>query len=132
MAGEVFKLEEMKPSDRLAVERTIMASDRTLLASVRTSLSLIGFGFTIYKVLEQLHGVGNVRVVREQTPRDLGILMLLMGILPLLLAMYQYRRTVKRLGGKDVYVNPNMVTAGAILLLGVFLLIVTVMNLNLI
>ena len=32
--------------------RTIMAADRTLMAWVRTSLSMLSFGFTIYKVLD--------------------------------------------------------------------------------
>ena len=31
-----------------------MAADRTLMAVIRTSLSLISFGFTIYKVAENL------------------------------------------------------------------------------
>lgn len=32
--------------------RTIMAADRTLMAWLRTSLSMLSFGFTIYKFLE--------------------------------------------------------------------------------
>lgn len=39
----------------LAHERTILAQERTLMAWVRTSLSLIGFGFTIFKVFRDLH-----------------------------------------------------------------------------
>ena len=35
----------------LAVERTVMAANRTLQAWIRTALSLISFGFTIYKIL---------------------------------------------------------------------------------
>ena len=56
--------------------------------------------------------------------------MILVGIVPLALSIFQYRRGVRRLGGKSVYVNPSLVSAGAILLLGVFLLAVVVMNLN--
>jgi putative membrane protein len=48
MAGNEIKPEELKLSDRLAIERTMLAADRTILTWVRTSLSLIGFGFTIY------------------------------------------------------------------------------------
>jgi putative membrane protein len=132
MGAEVFKSEEMKLGDRLAVERTILAADRTLLASVRTSMSFIGFGFTIYKILQQLQKSGVATLVREQTPRNLGIFMILGGIVPLALSMFQYKRIVTRLGGRGVYVNPNMVTAGAILLVGVFLLVVVVANLNVI
>jgi putative membrane protein len=42
---------ELKTSDILALDRTRMAAERTLMAWVRTALSMIGFGFTIYKFL---------------------------------------------------------------------------------
>ena len=38
----------------LAVVQNLMAADRTLMAWVRTALSMISFGFTIYKVIEGL------------------------------------------------------------------------------
>ncbi len=132
MGQEVINLEELKLSDRLAVERTVMGADRTLMATVRTSLSLISFGFTIYKILEQMQKTGVVRLIREQTPRNIGIFMIVVGVVPLALSMFQYRRMLKRLGGKNVYVNPNMVSAAAILLLGLALLTVVVWNLNVI
>jgi putative membrane protein len=39
---------------QLAVERTTLAHERTLMAWVRTSVSLISFGFTIYKFFQYL------------------------------------------------------------------------------
>ena len=36
-------------SDDMARMRTLMAADRTLMAWVRTALSMISFGFTIFK-----------------------------------------------------------------------------------
>ena len=38
-----------------ALERTFMAADRTLMAWVRTAISMIGFGFTLYKFLQYIH-----------------------------------------------------------------------------
>ena len=38
----------------LAFERSRLASDRTTMAYMRTSVSLIGFGFTIYKFFQYL------------------------------------------------------------------------------
>ena len=132
MAQQAINQEDLKLGDRLAVERTIMGADRTLLASVRTSMSLISFGFTIYKVLDQMAKSGVVKGIREQTPRNIGIFMILVGTVPLALSMYQYGRSLNRLGGKSVYLNPTMVSAAAILLLGIALLLVTVLNLNVI
>ena len=43
----------MLPSD-LGEIRTIMAADRTLMAWIRTSLSMLSFGFTIYKFLQAI------------------------------------------------------------------------------
>ena len=56
-----IKPEDLKLSDKLAVERTVLAADRTMLAGVRTSLSFIGFGFTIFNVLHYVH---------EHSPRE--------------------------------------------------------------
>jgi putative membrane protein len=39
-------------STRLALVRTRLAFERTLMAWVRTSVSLITFGFTLYKAFE--------------------------------------------------------------------------------
>jgi len=41
-------------STDLAFERSRLASERTLMAWIRTSLSMISFGFTIYKFFEYL------------------------------------------------------------------------------
>ena len=131
MGQEVINPEEMKLSDRLAIERTVMGADRTLMASVRTSLSLISFGFTIFKILEQMEKAGAAKLVREQTPRNIGVFMILVGVVPLALSMFQYKQGVKRLGGKkNIYVNPSMVAAGAILLLGLMLLAMVVTNID--
>ena len=132
MVNDVINLDELHLSDKLAIERTLMGSDRTLLAQVRTSLALISFGFTIFKVLDHLQKTETLRLVRDQTPRNIGIFMLLVGIFPLALSMHQYRRNIKHLGGRGILVNPTMLEAGAILLLGFGLLLVIIMNLNVI
>jgi len=132
MKPEAARLDEMKVGDRLALERTAMAADRTLLAWVRTALSSIAFGFTIYKVLGAMAKSEGVAVIREQTPRNIGIFMILIGVVPLLLATYQYQHGMKRMGVRgNFYINPGMVSAIGVILLGIALLVVILMNLNL-
>ena len=64
----------------LAFERTIIASERTLMAWIRTCLSMIGFGFTIYKFFQyqaEEIAAGNIR--RPQAPRNLGLTLIALG-----------------------------------------------------
>jgi len=129
METDKIRTEELKLGDRLAIERTIFAADRTLLAWVRTSMSLIGFGFTIYKVLEYLYEQGAGRMIREQTPRNIGLFMIMTGTAPLLLMMIQYAKTLRRMGReKRFFLNPNLLAAGVVFLLGVLLMITIILN----
>jgi putative membrane protein len=56
MADAVVKSANDLAAERtdLAVDRTVMAAGRTLMAWVRTALSMISFGFTIYKSCRRL------------------------------------------------------------------------------
>jgi putative membrane protein len=55
----------------LGVMRTMMAADRTLMAWIRTSLSMLTFGYTIYKVLQEIREIGKI-VIRDTAPRNAG------------------------------------------------------------
>src|SRR5215469_11375694 len=117
--------QELKLADKLAIERTVLAADRTMLAAVRTSIAFIGFGFTIFNVLKYMQEHSTLRVImRPHTPRNIGLVMLLAGIIPLFALMIQYSRTLKRMGRKEnIFSNPNFQMAFAILLLGTILLV---------
>lgn len=84
-------------SDDLAIERTVMSADRTLMAWTRTSLSLISFGFTIYKFLQYVRQEDAARQVRAEGPRNLGMAMIAMGVVFLLLACAQFWRETRKL-----------------------------------
>jgi putative membrane protein len=83
----------------LALHRTIIASERTLMAWIRTALSMIGFGFTIYKFFQYLPAelaAGNVR--RPQAPRNLALTLIGLGTLALMAATLQHRLSLNELG----------------------------------
>ena len=80
----------------LAVQRTDMAADRSLMAWIRTSLSMIGFGFSIYKFFQYLPeeiAAGNVQ--RPQAPRNLGLSLIALGTLALAAASWQHWNFLK-------------------------------------
>jgi putative membrane protein len=116
--------EELKLSDKLALQRTVLAADRTILAAVRTSMAFIGFGFTIFNVLKYFQEHAPMNHLRPETPRNVALFMLAAGTIPLLAMTIQYSRILKRLGRKkSVLSNPNFLMATATVLLGAILLV---------
>lgn len=105
----------------LALHRTIIASERTLMAWIRTSLSMIGFGFTIYKFFQYLPAelaAGNVR--RPQAPRNLALTLIALGTLALMAAALQHRLTLNEFGasGKRHIWSISFVVAIFVVLIG--------------
>ena len=60
-----------KLADVLAIERTRMAADRTLMGWTRTALSMIGFGFTIFKFFESFQSKELASQTMRANPRGL-------------------------------------------------------------
>jgi putative membrane protein len=87
----------MDVATRLAVDRTRLAHERTLMAWVRTAVSMITFGFTIYKFFQfELDG----RALREGDllgPRGFAMSMIAIGLLALLMSTIQHRQTLRAL-----------------------------------
>ncbi len=79
----------------LALRRTLMASDRSLMAWVRTGLSMISFGFTIYKILEGLKYPAESRFM--QNPRTIALFLIGLGTVSLIIGVIDYRHTHKQL-----------------------------------
>jgi len=114
---------ELKLADTLALDRTRMAVERTLMAWVRTALSMLGFGFTIYKFLQVLQQDKILANLRPQAPRDLGLTLIGLGTFSLIGASVQYRRHMKRLnaGGLFQVWDLTLTVAALLSLLGLLM-----------
>jgi putative membrane protein len=121
MAGEV-KRSDMLSQQRteLAVTRTVMAADRTLMAWTRTSLSMISFGFTVYKFMQYLREEDKAVLIRtERGAENFGLALIAVGIAVLLIACIQYWYLVKRMNpGQKLHFSLALAVAGFIVILG--------------
>jgi len=95
---------ELKLDDMLALDRNRRAADRTLMAWVRTALSMIGFGFFIYKFFQVFIERSTVAAaLRPQSPRNLGIVLSLLGTFVVVVAAIQHWTYVRSLRTDSPY-----------------------------
>ncbi len=75
----------------LGYERTRLAADRTLMAWIRTSVSMISFGFTIFKFFMYLRESDILSAqLPLQGPRNLGLGLVGLGTFLLGMAIVEY------------------------------------------
>jgi putative membrane protein len=94
---------ELKIGDILALDRTRLAAERTLMAWVRTALSMISFGFTIYKFLQVVQEQSTLPVLRPQAPRNLGLTLIGIGTFAVIIACIQHWKYIKKLRPDQPY-----------------------------
>lgn len=129
MANEAAKTANELAGERtdLAVERTVMAAGRTLMGWVRTALSMISFGFTIYKFLDAATHGAQVGLLKANGPRRLGLFLIALGVISVLLGSIEYYKTIQRLNAMSATphraVNFSLIVGLLIGLLGLFLFI---------
>jgi putative membrane protein len=91
--------------------RTSLSAERTLMAWNRTSLSLIGFGFTIYQFFDKLQeATAGANAPHPEAPRNLGLAFILVGTVGTLIALWQYWKIIRYLRGAEF--EPNGMRAG--------------------
>jgi putative membrane protein len=116
----------------MSFQRTRLSADRTLMSVIRTSLSLIGFGFTIYQTFQKLYEAQVL--TRAKAPQHfgetlvvVGIGMLVLGIgyhVAFMLELRRLRDDMRREGlihGESHYpVSLTLIVALALLVIGLF------------
>ena len=106
-----------------AAIRTRLGADRTLMAAIRTSLSLIGFGFTIYTFFESLRkATGDSGPVRDYSPRRMGLTLVSLGVFVMVAFAVQHWLFLKRLqqeSGRRFSWSVSLTAAGILALVGV-------------
>jgi putative membrane protein len=123
----------------LAFENTLTSADRTQMSVLRTSLSLIGFGFTIFKFFQEIGKSQGRTEAFGPAARNLSIALVVLGLGLLITGICNRRSIMRSLADrrKVLYeqgllrtppsysTSPNMVasvlmiTAGLLVLLGI-------------
>jgi putative membrane protein len=110
---------------QLAIDRARLAQERTLLAWVRTATTFMTFGFALFKFLEaQLESTGNKPLRGLITPRDIGGLMLLTGLVGLVIAVYRHYHVMRLLDSyaRTRFFTPVLLQAYTVICLIILLL----------
>jgi putative membrane protein len=106
----------------LGAMRTVMAADRTLMAWIRTSLSMFTFGYTLYKVLQEIKAMGQIEI-HDAAPRNAGILLTVAGTIALVMGIFEYLGTLRMLRRSYPFrfARPSLIMSIVMAFAGVFL-----------
>lgn len=111
--------------------RTRLAAENTMLAYLRTSVSLIGFGFAIVQFLNNVQSIPGAADPRfPNAPLYMGLALIFCGIVAAIIAMIEFRWTLKYLwsGGFESIAGmttegrktPLYAVGGILILIGLF------------
>ena len=114
----------MDKSTRLAYDRTWLSYERTMQAWIRTAISLITFGFSVYKLADIVNPNPAARA-RLAGPHEFGFILVGIGFVALAMAAVEYRQSIAVL--REEYGqaprSKSVILAGLIAAIGIFALI---------
>jgi len=114
----------MDKSTRLAYDRTWLAYERTMQAWVRTAISLITFGFSVYRLVDIIdRDPADARYLVG--PRVFGFILVAIGFVALGIATVEYRQSIRLLRAEygQSPRSTSVFFAGLIAALGIFALV---------
>lgn len=109
----------------LPYESSRLSADRTLMSWIRTSLSMISFGFTIFKFFQYLKQSATSYHLPAQRARNFGTALVSLGTILLIFAIVEYILFIRRLdrdSGKKFRISTASVAATLISLIGLLAL----------
>ncbi len=111
-------------NDILALDRTRLAAERTLMGWIRTSFSMMTFGFTIYKIMQEVGQFGGAPNAPVAQSRHLGLALSALGTVALTIACVQHWKYTKRLrhAEADGSWDLTLVVACSVVCLGLLIL----------
>jgi len=112
-------------NDILAMDRTRMAAERTLMGWIRTSFSMMTFGFTIYKITQEVGKLNAATAGPVSETRYLGLVLASLGTGALMIACVQHWLYTRRLRSGQADLSWDLTLAVALLVVCLGLLIVS-------
>jgi putative membrane protein len=96
------------------------------MAWIRTALSLLSFGFAIYKILQEVEQSGKV-LPNQDSPRNVGVVFAVAGTIAMVMGTIEYWQTLHELrrGTHFRYTRPAFImsllmsASGLILIFGI-------------
>ena len=110
-SGMESRAVQIDTGTRLAVDRTRLAYERTLMAWIRTAVSMITFGFTIYKFFQFELRDRPVPSGPVLGPREFALTLIAIGLVSLLLSTVQHRQSMQALRAEYGRIVPGSVAA---------------------